>query len=149
MQTFLPYVSFEMSARVLDRQRLGKQRVECMQILQCLTNKRQGWKNHPAVKMWDGHIVALGLYGLAMCEEWIRRGYKDTCTSKIKELVEPYNYGPAYYPFWLGNPHFHLSHKSNLIRKLPSHYRPIFGDSIPDNLPYFWPTKQYELQTPK
>lgn len=28
MQTFLPYQNFVASARVLDRQRLGKQRVE-------------------------------------------------------------------------------------------------------------------------
>ena len=36
MQTFLPYPSFEQSARVLDNRRLGKQRVECLQILQAL-----------------------------------------------------------------------------------------------------------------
>lgn len=36
MQTFLPYPSFELSARVLDDKRLGKQRVECLQILKAL-----------------------------------------------------------------------------------------------------------------
>lgn len=39
MQTFLPYSSFRMTAEVLDRQRLGKQRVEALQILRIL---RQG-----------------------------------------------------------------------------------------------------------
>lgn len=38
MQTFLPYASGTKSARVLDAQRLGKQRVECLQILASLTD---------------------------------------------------------------------------------------------------------------
>jgi hypothetical protein len=29
MQTFLPYKSFSKTAKVLDRQRFGKQRAEC------------------------------------------------------------------------------------------------------------------------
>ncbi|MDQ1681515.1 MAG: hypothetical protein QOH99_56, partial [Frankiaceae bacterium] len=33
MQTFLPYADFGASARVLDDRRLGKQRVETLQIL--------------------------------------------------------------------------------------------------------------------
>ena len=33
MQTFLPYESFEDTAKVLDYRRLGKQRVEGMQII--------------------------------------------------------------------------------------------------------------------
>ena len=33
MQTFLPYSSFTESAKILDWRRLGKQRVEGMQII--------------------------------------------------------------------------------------------------------------------
>ena len=33
MQTFLPFPDFQQSAAVLDRVRLGKQRVEALQIL--------------------------------------------------------------------------------------------------------------------
>ena len=36
MQTFLPYDSFEESASVLDWKRLGKQRVEAMQIVNAI-----------------------------------------------------------------------------------------------------------------
>ena len=39
MQTFLPYKSFEQSAQVLDWRRLGKQRVEGMQIINAITGK--------------------------------------------------------------------------------------------------------------
>ena len=31
-----------------------------------------------------------------------------------------------------------LSHRSNLIRKAPEHYAPLWPD-VPDNLPYVWP----------
>ena len=37
MQTFLPYPSFEESAKVLDWRRLGKQRVEGMQIINAIS----------------------------------------------------------------------------------------------------------------
>ena len=36
MQTFLPNFLYKESARVLDNKRLGKQRVECLQILKVL-----------------------------------------------------------------------------------------------------------------
>ena len=36
MQTFLVDRNMEKNAKILDRQRLGKQRVECLQILNCL-----------------------------------------------------------------------------------------------------------------
>ena len=64
MQTFLPYPNLSKSLKTLDRQRLGKQRVEAFQILNILLERtdRKGWKNHPAVKMWSGYENALKLY---------------------------------------------------------------------------------------
>lgn len=47
MQTFLPYPSFVESAKCLDRQRLGKQRVEVLQLLKALLVPGSGWGNHP------------------------------------------------------------------------------------------------------
>ena len=58
MQTFLPYKSFRKTALCLDNKRLGKQRVETLQILRALTgyyNQSGAWLNHPAVKMWRGY----------------------------------------------------------------------------------------------
>lgn len=88
MQTFLPSTNFEQSARWLDTQRLGKQRVECLQILKALTNPDYGWQNHPCVKMWRGYEYALARYGLEICEEWVKRGYKDTCFQKIVDVFD-------------------------------------------------------------
>jgi hypothetical protein len=65
VQTFLPLPDFAESAAVLDRQRLGKQRVEVLQLLGALTGQRPGWVNHPAARMWRGHERALARYGLA------------------------------------------------------------------------------------
>lgn len=53
MQTFLPYSDFALCAKVLDNKRLGKQIVECRQIMQCLLGLREGWRNHPAEKPAD------------------------------------------------------------------------------------------------
>ena len=40
MQTFLPYADFERTAAVLDVRRLGKQRVEVLQICNALHKER-------------------------------------------------------------------------------------------------------------
>lgn len=60
MQTFLPYSDFRRTARVLDVRRLGKQRVETLQILRALTFDDYGWRNHPAVTMWVGYTCGAG-----------------------------------------------------------------------------------------
>lgn len=142
MQTFLPYSDFGKSARCLDNKRLGKQRVEAYQILRVLVGVSEGWRNHPAVKMWTGYEWALWSYGQDICIEWIRRGFKDTLLGKI-EWMEGYKVIDATRfkkPTWVGNEAFHASHRSNLLRKDPIHYGK-FGWTEPDSLPYFWPSK--------
>lgn len=135
MQTFLPFPDFAQSASVLDRQRLGKQRVETLQLLSALSPTAQsGWRNHPAARMWRGFSPALALYGITICDEWIARGYRDTCREKIL----PFSTGELSMPPWLGREAFHASHRSNLLRKAPSHYSQFNWSESPD-LPYIWP----------
>lgn len=138
MQTFLPYSSFYRSARCLDYRRLGKQRVEAMQILHTLQGKNQGWKNHPAVLMWEGHEWALGQYMNTCIREWIDRGYKNTMA--FYDEPKPENDKPIY-PEWLGDLEFHTSHQSNLLRKDLEWYG-SFGWDVPDCLPYVWPVRK-------
>ena len=83
MQTFLPYPDFKRSAEVLDRQRLGKQRSEALVLLRICRDGKSRWMNHPIWKMWSKNPEALALYGVVICEEWTRRGYRDTCKEKI------------------------------------------------------------------
>jgi hypothetical protein len=139
MQTFLPYQNFSESAKCLDRQRLGKQRVENLQILKALNDPDYGWQNHPAVKMWRGRRGALLMYQEAICFEWTSRGYKDTCLEKSKNLVVDIPPSEWFAPFWLGNYDLHKSHRSNLLRKDPDHYVTIFESGLSDTLEYVWP----------
>lgn len=145
MQTFLPYSSYYKSSQCLDDRRLGKQRVEVLQILTTLVTDRRAWSNHPAVRMWRGCEFELAIYGLHICDEWIRRGFKDTCRDKILELVKSNRSTIGNYkPVWLGREDFHRSHQSNLVRKNPNHYREIFPE-VPDDLPCVWPILKQEM----
>ena len=126
MQTFLPYRSMASSARVLDRQRLGKQRVETLQIMKALMTG-QGWVNHPVTKMWRGHEGALLTYQTYICQEWTRRGYKDTCLDKTRGLYfdhrqEAPGKSTMILPKWFGLKRFHSAHRANLLRKDPDWY---------------------------
>lgn len=129
MQTFLPFSDFARSAKCLDMKRLGKQRVEAYQLL------KGSWPNHPASKMWRGYEYALAEYGIAICLEWIGRGYKDTCLQKI--LDEQRRFTNTGMPVWFGRGDFHRSHRSNLLRKNPEHYSQYFSE--PNDLEYVWP----------
>jgi pyrimidine dimer DNA glycosylase len=136
---------------VLDRRRLGKQRVEALQVLRGLTTPGYGWRHHPAVLMWRGHEEALGAYGVAACRAWRALGFADTCEAKL--LAELARVGVAAprpqqelaraggLPPWLGDPALHRSHQSSLLRKDPAHYRQHFP-GVPDDLPYVWPVRK-------
>lgn len=124
MQTFLPYKSFKKTAECLDYRRLGKQRVEAYQLVLLMCRPEQkAWRNHPAFKMWDGYDYALIDYGLTMCEEWKRRGYKDTLTEKFQELKNLVPYRNSNFPKWLGKQDFHASHRAALLYKNYDYYK--------------------------
>lgn len=151
MNVFLPYPSFAHSVAVLDRARLGKQRVECSQMLSALGERRvgvrSGWSNHPAVDMWLGHESALAVYYTMCVNEWEARGYTNN-------MMLPYRRDwtrvPGYpgeleadarlavVPSWVGDEKVHASHRSNLLRKDPEHYGAL-GWAEPPDLPYVWP----------
>lgn len=150
MQTFLPYADFERSARTLDHKRLGKQRVETIQVVRALTRPGYGWANHPAVLMWRGFEEALGRYGFTCCRAWVELGFGDSCALTIGtdlraagvETVRTQTglAGADALPPWLGDEALHRSHQSALVRKDQEHYRPLFPD-IPNDLPYVWPVR--------
>lgn len=119
MQTFLPYPDFRRSAEALDPTRLGKQRVETLQILRALELYDYGWGNHPAVTMWRGHTPALVSYGLAFVDVWLRGRRADTTAAMIAEFA-PEAVGVSQsdladaglMPPWLGDDRLHRSHRS-------------------------------------
>jgi hypothetical protein len=158
MQTFLPYADFDRTARVLDARRLGKQRVETIQVLRALTVPGYGWRHHPAAAMWAGYEEALVRYGLDICAVWCAAGKADTCavtlTTDLRDTIglvavrtqsELASAGEL--PPWLGDAAVHRSHRSALLRKDPVHYGPYFAD-VPDDLPYVWPVSDRERRVP-
>jgi Pyrimidine dimer DNA glycosylase len=150
VQTFTPYADFEKSLRALDTKRLGKQRVEVIQIVRALTVPGYAWSSHPAVLMWKGHEEALGRYGLTACAVWIERGFSDSCAATIAAdlqaagvtSIRPFAelVAAGALPGWLFDEALQLSHRSSLLRKDPEHYGPLFRGT-PDNLDYVWPVR--------
>ena len=149
MQTFLPYPGFVASARALDQKRLGKQRVETIQVLRGLIQPGYGWRHHPAVKMWTGYEEALVRYGLDVCEVWVETGRADTTAETMRADLSAARgitvirtqddlAAAGELPPWLGDDAVHLSHRSALVRKDPAFYEPLFG-TVPDDMPYVWP----------
>ncbi|MBK3632759.1 MSMEG_6728 family protein [Streptomyces sp. MBT97] len=97
--------------------------------------------------MWTGYEEALVRYGLEICGVWTATGRADTCAASLtagftgqaagvrtqERLAEAGELPP-----WLGDPAFHRSHRSALLRKDPEFYTALFP-GVPDDLPYVWP----------
>jgi hypothetical protein len=152
MQTFLPYPSFRESARCLDYRRLGKQRVECKQLLLAIgvpvgdhRPKRSSWVSHPAARMWRRFPLALAEYAMVVCREWRVRGYRDTLLPQFEAAWEWCAWGGinGASPNWIGYDAFHASHRSNLLRKNREWYGQ-FGWLEPADLEYVWPVGKEE-----
>lgn len=134
MQTFMPHENFDVSARCLDDKRLGKQRVEAFQIIKALRGdyaNSGAWENHPATRMWEGHVGALCNYGIAICLEWTKRGHDDSLLFQFLDS----NTGNHTSPWWVNNELLQLTHRSNLMRKASDYYT----FDVPYNIPYVWP----------
>lgn len=131
MQTFIPYTDFDLCARALDYRRLGKQRVECKQILNAIERGKGGWANHPATRMWRGYEPALRQYMRAIILEWIARGYKNNM-----DIPEPEDYE---LPPWWGREEIHASHRSALLEKDFEFYYEKWGWEDEPKIEYIWP----------
>lgn len=136
MQTFLPYPDFTATAAVLDDRRLGKQRVEGLQIVRAILVPNYAWRHHPAALMWKGHEEALQSYLMSICDEWDRRGYADTCRKSIRARLAEAGVGEPMVqsdlaaldrlPPWLGDEALHRSHRGSLLLKNPEWYGQFF-----------------------
>lgn len=129
------------TAGTLDNLRLNKQALEGWQILMTLLEldpqgnfrKPKGWVNHPAVKMWRNHELALYQYIIAMTKEWKKRGYNTTIDDKATQtlqvafenaLLPDHRFDNR--PLWLTDPAkifaVASSHRTALLVKNYEHY---------------------------
>ena len=152
MQTFLPYPDFQATAAVLDDRRLGIQRVEGLQIVRAALVPGNPWRHHPAAQMWKGSEEALQSYLMAICDEWERRGFDDTCRRSIRARLaeagvpEPVTQSDLAeddrLPSWLGDEAVHRSHRGSLLRKDREWYGRFFPAHEADGWNgYVWPVR--------
>jgi hypothetical protein len=162
MQTFVPITtSFEDIAKVLDNKRLNKQALEGWQILMTLLELDpqgehripRGWVNHPAVRMWRGHEMALYYYIQCMVDEWKRRGYKSTIGDKAKATVmravklgiitDENMFNPQWMRYQPQYKEIASSHRRALLSKEYEWYSqfgwPEDTGSRPETYDYIWP----------
>lgn len=174
MQIFLPFPDIQKSLDCLDKKRLGKQRVEAHQIINVIEFKQQrckfssnetyetiAWENHPAVLMVENYLPFLKYYYNESLRMFSKRGGSNISLVYYKEVMDS-NF-TFELPYWFGDENFHLSHRSNLLRKAKldaigvgaggKDKKPTtellerlnqFGinkDNTPNNLPYIWPER--------
>lgn len=146
VNTFMPYADFRRVARALDKKRLGKQRVEAMQIINILdgSTKKKGFSYHPVVAMWREHLDALRYYYNCMVKEWVRRGFKNTM--KFYEVPKKIKV-----PWFAKSRALQMTHRASLLRKEPAYYSSIFT-GVPKKYmrySYIWPSKLTKEQARK
>lgn len=134
MQSFITSSCLLTCSKNLDNKRLGKQRLEGVQMLNAMNNPHnRGWKNHPCTEMWRPYQESLKFYINCIIEEWIFRGFKNTM-----------QFFPQYseqMPDWFHWQSLQRSHKASLLRKNPHFYKNIFIKNIDDYeklVPYLW-----------
>jgi hypothetical protein len=151
VQTFAPLQDATEIAKVLDYRRLGKQRVETKQLLMALLGLDKAGepttvpasphtRYHPITRAWAGHEFALWQYGMAMCIEWIGRGYNSTIHTWFEAVEAGLDSAPGW-PWWWGTPQITDNHQRMLVWKEPSHYATIWPDKAvdPENfVPGYW-----------
>lgn len=130
MQVFLPESTFAKCAEVLDTKRLVKQLLEGRQIMNVLAGEQpsKGWKNHPAVKMFEGYETTLYSYLRAIRDEMQQRGYKwEKNWTVIQDLYDRHFSNDLQgYPFWMRDSESWnrvvITHRGRLWEKDPIHY---------------------------
>ena len=129
MQTFLPYENFADCAECLDYRRLGKQRVEAWQILQACEGLTKAWSTVPITLAWKGYEAALARYGKAMCDEWMKRGFRDNMRIRFAGYVgTPTMPRVLEDPPWVSCEAIHRQYKEVLITK----NREVYGEIWPE-----------------
>lgn len=156
MQVFLPEADFDTAAQQLDTKRLVKQLLEGRQIMTILVgeSKSNAWRNHPAVKMFDGYPYALYTYLVAIRNEMQRREYKwEKNWNEIERMSQGIE--DTGLPEWMLDDHAFYrvlsTHRGRLYEKAPDlypQYRTEYETyqeyvCCPGKCTYYWPVNTH------
>jgi hypothetical protein len=137
MNIYVPETNLTECAKTFDPRLLRKHRIETLHTIKAILDISKGWTHHPTTKMWKGHESALAAYGIAICEEFVNQGGTDAIAPILRKIVEP---DATNLPSWWGTKEIHESHRSALIRRLPSFYVPLWPNTS-SKLPLVWPKR--------
>lgn len=112
--------------------------------MQCLRNIYVGdlsWKDS---RMWGTAPASLLLYTARAEREMVRRGYDpeprvNSAHVALSRAGWPMAPVP---PWWFGDPEFHESQRSHLIRVNPTHYAQRLPFTTRLDLPVIWPKER-------
>ena len=155
MQVFIPDSNFQRCAEILDTKRLVKQLLEGRQILTILAGESPSgaWRNHPAVKMFEGYEHDLYFYLKAIRNEMEQRGYKWEKNWAVIQDTYKRNFVDQPYeaPYWMLDNEMYtnviMTHRGRLWEKDRIHYSEFEPEGLSfrdylccDTCNYFWVT---------
>lgn len=166
MQTFLPYPNLAASASVLDWRRLGKQRLEIVQLIRTSnivrTHGRLPFRGSISHDLWMETVSKINklrtengdrplgwanhacmlmwrnhIRGLMMYFDCIRREWvRRGYANNYGCYGIPYDANEM--PSFIGDVKFHASHRSQLLAKDPDWYKQFRWKEKPGKLSYVW-----------
>lgn len=108
MNVFIPFADTFKTAKVLDKQRLQKQIIECDTMINAITDNRKAWRRHPCTLMYLNHIEWM---------QWYRGVLSDYKNGLTTDQPEPTR------PSFIGDEELHKAHRARLYQKNPIHYK--------------------------
>ena len=137
MQVFHPYKSALKSIQCLDNSRMGKQRLECIQILLANNNIDTEWEvpksvpPHKNVVLWKNYSGYLFYYLGILLNEWEDRGMKNfVCRGMYEKLRNIYGLQEnTKRPRFIDNK-FIQTQRLSLLNKKMEHYYKFFGKDL-------------------
>lgn len=138
---WLPFASTKANLEVLTDQHVFEVVYEG---LQCLRNIYVGDLSWRDARMWGSHPATLLAYAAAAEREMVRRGHNPeprvirahVALSRAEWPLAPVP------PWWFGDPAYHESQRSHLIRIEPTHYAQRLPFTTRLELPLIWPQER-------
>ena len=132
MQVFIIGSPYE-TAMFLDKKRLNKQIVECIQMLKALEGLSKGWRNHPCTIQYDKHRYWLWVYMLCLASYREEQYFNSILFSEVCERYKPEFHTDEYFE----------QMKRRLYTKDKEHYS-YWSELVESNENWYWVDNQWK-----